>query len=159
MAKVLPRLRRTAQPEGLHDADLVITPGQELQRGSGWPELAGDRLRLAVAFQGCLWMSEVRHHGVPFHVPDFFVCGRELQEKRGIGTGCPRQAVQILARRLHQQLPRLRRAGQALDLRVQIEQHRVSELVDLLEAELGPARLAIDRHHTRQGPDQGERRQ
>ena len=122
-----------------------------------------DREGLALAGQGALVVAEVGTTRRALHVADSLVGRGELALEPGVAAACLGQRVEVLEGILHHPLPDGGRAGKGGDPVVVVEQDRVRELANLVEARvrldalaLGEARLA--RGDDRRG-DQGDEHQ
>ncbi len=93
-----------------------------------------DLPRLQVAADRRVVLDQVRVGRVALQVADLLVGRGQLQLQRAIAGRFPRQAVEVFDPAPHQQIAGAGRAGQLLDARAELEEQRVREPADVLEA-------------------------
>ena len=88
-------------------------------------------------------VPEVGGAGVPLHVGELLVGGRDLFRELGIARSVYGQRVEVLGRPLQEERPRRGGSGQGLDLLVHLEDERVREAAGVLESLLGADAIGL----------------
>ena len=86
-------------------------------------------------------VAQVGRAGVALHLAHLFVGGGQFAAQFPVVPGLAREAVQVFQGMLHQGAARRRGPGEAGDLRLDFEEHRVRQLPHVVEPAVRPPRL------------------